>query len=784
MLISTAHFARALSFVSILVALTSTALAQDAGAPPPEPAAPAPEVVIEPSIAVPATEPATPEADATAPRTEEIQVTVVGTPLARTPGSAHVVRSSQLDRFKRDDPTSVLTTVPGVYTRTEDGFGLRPNIGIRGVNPDRSKKITLMEDGVLFGPAPYSAPAAYYFPLITRMTQVRVIKGPGAVAYGPQTIGGAIDFITRPIPDSPSAGFDLAGGQYGYRKAHAFAGTSDGQIGFLIDGLHLSTDGFKELRGGEDTGFYRNDVMVKGSYVIDPDARIRNEIRLKLTYSDELSNETYLGISDEDFEEDPLQRYPASFLDRMRNHRTSIVATHVLEPSDEVTITTDVYRHDYYRIWRKANRFRGTINPMDGTGRPVDLFAVTTNPDDPVNRIYLDLLRGEADADLLNSQQQLMIGPNEREFVSQGIQWRLRWDADTGPIAHRIELGLRFHNDRIDRRHSEDAFWLVGGTPFPVEGVATLVTEMNQAWTYAFAGYATDAITWRGLTLTPGLRVESMRLGLVDRNPANDDFAIEDMRWTHAVLPGLGAYYAITEQLGVLAGVYRGFSPPAPGSGADIDPELSWNYEAGARYTRGTARAELIGFFNDYQNLTDTCTFSSGCADQDIDMQFDAGEARIYGFEAYTDYEIPLTSALKLPLSAAYTFTQTEFLRTFDSMDPIFGSVERGDEMPYVPEHQLSASLGLEHKRAGGNISATYVAAMREQAGDEAITEVLATDEQLTFDVALYYRAIEAIELYALARNLFDSDFIVSRRPYGARPNAPLFVQVGVKVDM
>ena len=69
--------------------------------------------------------------------------------------------------------------MPGVYSRGEDGFGLRPNIGIRGVSPDRSKKVTLMEDGILFGPAPYSAPAAYFFPLVTRMDGHAGDQGPG-----------------------------------------------------------------------------------------------------------------------------------------------------------------------------------------------------------------------------------------------------------------------------------------------------------------------------------------------------------------------------------------------------------------------------------------------------------------------------------------------------------------------------------------------------------------------------------------------------------------------------
>jgi len=746
-----------------LAGIPTTGRAQDAAAPP----------VVEPSIAVPAAaaDPEAPPAPEPAspapaePASDEIQVMVVGTPIARTPGSAHVVRGKQLERQKYDDPTAVLTTVPGVYVRSEDGFGLRPNIGIRGVNPDRSKKITLMEDGVLFGPAPYSAPAAYYFPMIGRMTQVRVVKGPGAVAYGPQTISGAIDFITRPIPELTAGGVDLSGGQYGFRKAHGYFGSSDGQVGFLAEGLHVSTDGFKELPGAQDTGFYRNDVMFKTSYVIDPNASVQNELRLKFTYSDELSNETYLGITDDDFDEDPLQRYAASALDRMRNHRTSLVATHVLDPSDDVKLTTDVYRNDYYRIWRKANHFRGAA-----------LFDVITNPDDPRNEIFLGILRGEYDSS--TPQEALLIGPNEREFVSQGIQSRLSWDAQTGAIAHRMEYGVRFHHDRIDRRHSEDAFLMIEGELYP-EGTPTDVVTLNEAWSYAFAANASDAMTWRSLTITPGLRFELIRSGLADHISGD-----QNERWAQALLPGVGVYYALTEQLGLLAGVYRGFSAPAPGSESDIDPELSWNYEAGARYTRGAARAELIGFFNDYQNMTDLCTFSSGCADQELDQQFDAGRARIFGFEAFVDYDVPLSSSLKLPVGVAYTFTVSEFLNTFRSDDPIFGDVDRGDEIPYVPDHLLSATLGLEHERAGGNLRATYISAMREQPGDEPLSEVLATDEILTFDLALYYRALERLELYALARNLLDSDFIVARRPYGARPNAPLSIQVGMKVDL
>src|SRR6185295_7463013 len=175
------------------------------------------------------------------------EVSIPGTRLVETGGSAHALKDKQLRRFSYDDPHQVLLGVPGVYVRPEDGFGLRPNIGIRGASSDRSKKITLMEDGVLVGPAPYSAPAAYYFPLIDRMRTVRVVKGPASILYGPQTVGGAVDLVTREIPAERKGTYDLALGQYGFNKQHISYGASNEHAGFLIEGMRLDNSGFKDL---------------------------------------------------------------------------------------------------------------------------------------------------------------------------------------------------------------------------------------------------------------------------------------------------------------------------------------------------------------------------------------------------------------------------------------------------------------------------------------------------------------------------------------------------------
>ncbi|MDF3071404.1 MAG: outer rane iron(III) dicitrate receptor [Polyangiaceae bacterium] len=685
--------------------------------------------------------------------------------MARTPGSAHVIGKKQLERNEYDDAGKILQQVPGVYVRQEDGVGLRPNISIRGGNPDRSKKLTLMEDGILFGPAPYSAPAAYYFPLMTRMTSVRVIKGPAAIAYGPQTVGGAIDFISRPIPTLTSGGADFGFGEYGYNKLDGWFGSSTEQLGFLVSGTHLGNTGFKKLPNGGDTGSTRNDFMVKASYVVDPRAVARNEFLLKLAYADEVSNETYLGLTDADLRASPDQRYAASQLDQMKNHRASMVLFHEFDdPRLKLKIKSAAYRHDYKRIWRKVNSMRNA-----------QIFDILTNPEDPTNAGYLAVLRGQTDS--ATPLESIMVGPNDRDFISQGIQSVVSHERVDGPIAQRIELGARLHYDEIKRRHSQDGFQMVGGQLI-ADGSPTQITASNTDSTTAVALHAIDALTWKSLTLTPGIRVEIIRSKSVDR------LALDTTKGTKvAWMPGAGLYWATTRDFGLLAGVYRGFSPPPPGSAKSVKPEYSVNYEAGARFTRGRARVEAIGFFNDYSNLTDICTISSGCVDQNLDRQFDAGKAHIYGVEAFAAHEIPAGQELRFPVSVSYTFTRATFENSFQSQDPIYGTVRKGDEIPYVPKHQLNATLAAEVDRASAYVSFGYVARMREQAGSAPLSESLATDTQTWLDAGIMGRVFGPLRLYANLRNILDERDLVARRPFGARVSPPRWLQVGAKID-
>ena len=322
-----------------------------------------------------------------------------GTP--RVTGSAQVIGAEALELFESNDIHHVLQGATGTTVRDEDGFGLRPNIGIRGANSDRSAKITLLEDGIPLAPAPYAAPAAYYFPMATRLVGVEIFKGPAAVQHGPQTIAGAINLLTRTIPDQPDAEVDIAYGLRNSSKFHVWAGTP----GVLLEGVRVASAGFKELDGGGPTGFERSELMAKLG---------TREVELKLGYANELSNETYLGLHVDDYADDPYRRYPASSLGLMTWRRTQVELAWNAKRGRDFSARTVAYHHYLDRSWRKLNRF------ADGP----DLHDLLQQPEAGQSAVFLAILRG--DEDTANDDQNLMIGINDRSFHAGGVQHRGR----------------------------------------------------------------------------------------------------------------------------------------------------------------------------------------------------------------------------------------------------------------------------------------------------------------------------------------------------------------------
>jgi len=691
---------------------------------------------------------------------------------SRVAGSAHTIDEEFLQRWEHDDVQRALRSVPGVYVRDEDGFGLRPNIGMRGAFSDRSSKVTLMEDGILLKPAPYSAPAAYYFPLMTRITELEVFKGPAAVVAGPNTIGGAINLKTREVPDETVAHLDIAGGNTSYVKLHGYAGTGNEIWGVLVEAVHLQTAGFRDLPTDANTGFARNDVMLKARLNTPASATLQHRLDLKLGWGSEVSDETYLGVTDADFRSDPYQRYAASELDRMEWDRGQVELAYTTG-QEQWKLRVAGYHHPFSRTWRRLDKFRaatarGSLNDI-------------VRGEAPLAEESVQILRGDLDSVLASGDGALQTTINARDFTSQGVQAAFDAELSTGPLAHIIEAGARFHHDTIERDQPLLNYEMRTGRLLPLAGGPAGETR-NRDSAAAGAFYFKDTVSWGPISVSPGVRAELIQ---TRREDLVEEVTIE--QFDAAFLPGVGAIYELADGLAILGGVHRGFSPVAPGQGENIDPETSWNWEAGARYERGALFVEAIAFYNDYENIVVNCTGSAGCAPEDIDEQEDFGAAEVLGVEANARMGAEGPFGWRYDLHLTYTWTQATFAREIrDALNSRFVGAQPGDTIPDIPAHMAAFYATI----ASGEVWAVSLGGFAQsrmidqvEQGREELPDSFYTDAFFVLDATANYRPTSWLELYVGGQNLLDNAYIASRRPFGARPGRPLFAYAGFKLN-
>ncbi|MBA6391634.1 TonB-dependent receptor [Colwellia sp. BRX10-3] len=677
------------------------------------------------------------------------------------PGSAHMISQAELEKFDFTDIMRTLRSVPGVYVLEEDGYGLRPNIGMRGTGQNRSEKITIMEDGVLAAPAPYSAPSAYYFPTAGRMQQIEVLKGTSSAMYGPRTTGGVVNMLSRTIPNESLAGqINLSAGEDGFAKAHAYVGGAGENVSSVVEVFRYQADGFKEVNHtGGDTGFVKNDIMAKVMINSDSDAKYYQELEFKLKYSDENSDETYMGLTEADFEASPYSRYSASQLDNMDTKHKQMQINHHIKLSDRFILGTSAYYNEFSRNWFKTSK----VNGKSLSGGAIDIAAAFDNGTFSDDEIVVD------------------VKANSRDYESQGIQTVL--NADFG--AHQVKFGARYHEDEMDRFQWVNTYSLDNTnydmtlTEAGIHGADSNRIDSAKA----IALFVHDEYTVGDFIINAGLRYEDMTIsrkdwakGVVDRSsPLKTDVSND----VEVLLPSLAVTYRVNNDLIIIGGIQKGFAPPAPGNDK-TENEESINYELGLRFNKQAFNGEALFFYSDYENMHGNCTASQGCDDNNIGNQYNAGEVKVSGLEVKTGYEFT-AGALTIPVDLTYTFTTTEFQNTFQSGLDTWGNVTAGDELPYVPENQLQLSVGVVGEKWRSDVLVRYVDEMRTTAGQNAVVGGESIANHTVVDMAAHYNVAENQEITFNVDNLLDKEYMATRAHGSIMAGKPRSVTLGYK---
>ena len=729
--------------------------------------------------------PANAEEEEQPPYLEEIVIVGERAPAYQAAGGAYHLGQEDLERLGHTDIQRLIRQVPGVSVQVEDGYGLRPNISIRGVATERSGRITLLEDNVLIAPAPYSAPSAYYFPTAGRMAAVEVLTGPAAITQGPYTIGGALNMISTPVPTAAAGYAMLEGGEDATWRLHAHYGSrNEAGLGFLIEAHQWRSDGFQNVDRGGDSGLDLSDYTAKVSWAPSDSS---HRLELKYQHADQISEQSYLGLTDADFAASPYRRYGLSALDNIDTAHRQVIARYQWTPSEAAALTAAFYDNQHARNWFKSEG-------IDFNGSDSAAYFSRTSWASVVRAVNNGASLGGLDASEL---QQILVGArdtapgslqlraNARTYGSRGYQAQATWRRD-GNFAHEVDIGIRYHEDDEDRLQRNSTFSQAGGALRLDDagqwGNAGNRLQEAEAWSF----YLIDEVLWGKWRFTPGVRFEridqqrtrwEIRPGRTE-NPASraeDNFRSNRSNRTSVWLPGVGAVYVANERLSFFGGLHRGFTAPTNAPG--VREETALNYEAGVRFAGDRLRAEATWFWSDYDNLLGECTSSSG-VDCVIGDAFNGDAATVVGLELRLDAELRPAGTVRVPLSLAYTAIQGEFDTDIADTD-FFGNVSKGDPLPYIPEHQLNLTVGLEGGRWRLAGAANYVGTTCTRASCGAFER---TGSALVLDAYLDYDLTERMEAFARVENLTGEAAIMGRQPYGARPNKSRTASVGVRV--
>lgn len=653
----------------------------------------------------------------------EVAEIVVVDPGVPYPGSVTVVGKEEIEAVAPQSAADVLRRVPGVHVLEEDGAGLRLNVGVRGLPPARSAKVLVLEDGVPIAPGPYGHPELYWSPAVDRLDEIEVVRGSGGIRFGPQTLGGVVNFVSAATPEGPLAELRLEGGSYGWLRAHGAAGGRAGDLGWRLDLAHRRWTGPRRID--------LDATELAGKL----EARLgASELMTKLVLNRERSHPSYLGLTEAQYLDDPRQNLAAD--DLFSLDRAAALLRLRTPLSDTLELHGAAYGHGIPRAWTRQSYERSE------DGATLTMLDRATTRD----RLYT-------------------VGGVQEELLLRLPEARLR-------------LGLRAHHERELARQYQ------GESADDPSGA--LVSDELWSGVGLSGWLDARLLLGERLTLDLGLRGERwagtrhVRRG---EDSTGEVVSLDERgtRTVNALLPGA----ALGLDLGALelyTGVHRGWGPPQTGDAVTeqgtvllLDAESSWNSELGARLGAPALGGELTGYWLRYENQVTAPTEAGAAADPFVNGE----PTRHLGAEAelWVDPLRLVGSPATLRLALRQTVADARYA----------GGAYEGNLLPYAPRQLGRASVAAGAGPVLGELGLAWVGAQFADPADTVapspdglageLPAYHTLDARLAASLPLRAHGVEA---WLAGRNLTDEVYIASRAPAGIQPGGFRMIQAGL----
>lgn len=670
----------------------------------------------------------------------------------KIPGSASLINSQTMLTFQPLSGNEIIRTMAGVNVVDEEGTGLRLNLGVRGLDPDRSRTLLVLEDGIPVALAPYGEPEMYYTPAIERMTGLELLKGSGSILWGPQTIGGVLNYKTVDPPVEPSSYINLRGGQGGLFSLYGSYGTYFDGAGIQVGVLHKQAD-----RIGTTT-MNVDDITAKLKFRLDD----RSQIGVKLSFYNEESNSTYLGLTQSMYDAGDYYTVMAPH-DKLNVRRYAGSISHNYILSESSFIKTNIYAYTTSRNWLRQDFSRTKVT------NPVAVFGDTTASR---GAVYMRNSTGNRD----------------RQFEVLGAESRFNTVYQFAGISNELDAGARLLWEKAYEQR-------VNGKKFNAVSGDLVEDEIRTG--RAFSIFAQNRFhVSPDLTITPGARLETFSFLRDIYRISSKDTSLKGEDNMVTIIPGIGANYMLNDAVSFFAGVHKGYAPPRikdaisnSGTSLKLDAEESVNSEIGMRWQSRSLEFELTYYLLDFSNQVIPVSQSSGGSGTGY---VNGGATSHSGVEFSISHRSPYLFGNLFSISTSFNATYSNAVYSSDRFVSEGGSVynANGNRLPYSPEVISNLNVcflfgsGLSLNAGVVYTAEQYADELNTAAPDAAGETGLISAYTLLDFTARYSVATLGTSIYVSVKNAGDLRYIASRRPQGIKAGIPRMITAGIETSL
>ena len=625
--------------------------------------------------------------------TNSVTATKTDTPLIDIPQTINVVTREQLDDQAHHSLADILRYIPG--TTVGQGEGNRDQITLRGQNTTADFFLDGVRDDV------------QYYRGLYNIERVEILKGPYALIFGRGGGGGIINRVQK----SPLSDDYIYAGQASINSFGAYDMSADvnaplsDAVVVRINAVYENFDSHRDFVGG-------------ARYAWNPYVAFK------------LNDAWKLGLS-----------YEYVHDDRTTDRGIPSIATIAGQPNRPIAGYRDQFFGvpgvNYTKLEAQIAKLR-----LDGALTSNLSFSGTILYGD-YDKTYLNVYaNGAATAQNGTVALAAYSDPTQREnFIAQA---NLVWDAETGPLMHKILVGTEYGDQKSANRRVNGVL----STPslslanpiFPTVNFNALSRDTVSDVKF-FSAYVQDQISFGDhIDVVVGLRYDQFNIEGTDLFPVVDrPFARKDEK----VSPRLGLIFKPQENISVYGSYSQSFLPRSGDqflaltvTQQNLAPEKFTNYEIGAKWDVQPNLNLTLALFQLERSNATTPDPRNPVASINI------GTTRTQGIELAVTGNI--TSSWQVHGGYSY---QDATLAGNDSV-----------RLGQVPQHQASlwnryefndrfaAGLGIIHQ-------SSQFAAIRTNSNTTklpAFTRV---------DAALYYDLNDALQLQLNVENLFNTDY-------------------------